>query len=295
MWIGRFETLSNEADHLCFRVWTDARLIASPRAFAVKIGFYRIGDSAPAPILTCLVEPSNWIKEKRKAEVAASHWTIPEFLDQIGDEADRSTVKALLARLETIGGRYWCGRRGGSIHLHPLPDQSATLGLSLNTRGQVCVSGLGGLSDDDLGHHQHDRKVDQECPASGIVASPIEKDSYGAAGPHVGRNQQWHACALGLCCLDGWQRAVSSHRTCNPIRIVNLYRKAARYCGSRCIGGRNSDDGTLPRFTAWRSGNPNTNPVGGGKRQKAGFRTHARPTIANGDGWGVMPFKLNSG
>ena len=128
--------------HLEALRWLNRRTDKECGAFAVKIGFYRIGSSKPAPSLTCLVEPSNWIKESRKAEVAANHWTIPEFLDQMGDEADQSSVKVLLARLEATGGRYWCGRRGGNIHLHPLPDQSATLGLSLNTKGQVCVSGM---------------------------------------------------------------------------------------------------------------------------------------------------------
>jgi len=163
--------------HLDAMRWLNHRTDSECGSFAIELAFYRIGNSPPAPRLTCLVEPSEWDRNRRRVEVASSQWSIDEFLSQIPDDGDRTKVATLMARLDAVGGRYWCGKRGGSIQLHPLPDESATLGLSLNARGQVCVSGMWRNWQSTYGH-----------PAYGDIATflGLSPDGPASAQPLAG-------------------------------------------------------------------------------------------------------------
>ena len=129
--------------HLEALRWLNRRTDQDCGAFAVELSFFRIGYSAPAPRLICLEEPSEWSRGARKATVAASHWTEDEFLSVIDNDEDLAKIQFLFHQIEEVGGRVYFGKRPlGYVALHPLPDQHATLGLAINSKGQVVVSGL---------------------------------------------------------------------------------------------------------------------------------------------------------
>ena len=129
--------------HLAALRWLNRRTDKDCGAYAIELSFLRIGDSAPAPSLTCLVRPSEEEREVRKATVTAGHWNHDGFLDAIADPKDRATAEVLMKRTVDGGGRIYFGKRPlGYVALHPLQDQPGTLGLCLSSKGQVQVSGL---------------------------------------------------------------------------------------------------------------------------------------------------------
>ncbi len=129
--------------HLAALRWLNRRTDNECGAFAVQLSFYRIGDSAPAPSLTCLVEPSETERVARKNSVAADSWTTSEFLSQIDDGDDRAKAEELVKRTLQTGGHIYCGKKPrGYIQLYPLADQRPTIGLCFNTKGMAMVSGL---------------------------------------------------------------------------------------------------------------------------------------------------------
>ena len=103
--------------HLAALRWLNRRTDSECAAFAVELSFFTIGDSAPAPRLKCLEEPSEWERDSRKATVAASHWTTDEFLSVIDDNDVRRKVQALLGKVKAAGGRI-CDHRGGFTFTH---------------------------------------------------------------------------------------------------------------------------------------------------------------------------------
>ena len=168
--------------HLAALRWLNRRTDSECGAFAVELAFFKIGESAPAPRLTCLEEPSEWDRSSRKATVAASHWTTDEFLGLIDTPDDRNKAAALLDRVEKAGGRIYCGKRPlGYIALHPLADQHATIGLCFNSKGQVRVSGMWRMWTDTQNHPAYRDVADvlglsHEGPSSTVPLADCDLD-----------------------------------------------------------------------------------------------------------------------
>ena len=173
--------------HLAALRWLNERTDSDCGVFAIEIAFYRIGPSAPAPRLTRLVEPSEWQRTARRASVAASDWTIEDFIDAITDAKDRETASALINRTIEHGGGVWCGRRpGGYLMLHPIKEHHSTLGLWLNSKGETQVSGLWTAFTDTNRHPAYQ-------PVADILGLPLEGPAGSVPMKHLELEPLWNA------------------------------------------------------------------------------------------------------